>query len=334
MTDGNNVTAVSLPVAITIVSSPAAVINASGPLNFCPGGTLTLSANTGNGLTYQWQFNGSDIPGATSASVPVTGAGKYTVTVANIGCSVSSPVTVVAPGPLHVNLGLDTSYCASSSPLILDAGYPGASYTWSTGATTQQVSLANQSGKFWVYVDAGPNCQAADTIEVNVNPLPSVTGISYFKQGANKYSFSPSGAQNAVNYLWLFSDGYKSTSTNVDYINNSGNEFTVKLVVFNACGTDTAVLTLPLSVDNIAEDALSFRLYPNPATSEITFSIDGKATFNDVTILNSVGQVVYRGNAMEKNKETVDVSALPAGHYIMRVNTTGAIITKPFEVVR
>jgi hypothetical protein len=333
VTNAANVTATSLPVAITIVSSPAAIVTATGPLTFCPGSTLTLNANTGTGLTYQWQFNNNDIPGATNVSLPIASAGAYTVTVKNIGCATTSQLAVVAPGPLTVKLGSDTSYCESPSVLVLDAGYPGATYTWSTGATTQQIALANQSGKFWVYVDAGPNCQSSDTIEVNVSPMPSLTGISYFNQGGNTFSFSPSGAQNVVSYLWIFSDGHKDTAKNTTYINNSGNAFSVKLVAYNACGTDTVVLTLPLDVVHVASGETIFRLYPNPAQSEITLSVEGNATFSNASVINSLGQLVYSSNASGVKTEVVNVSALPAGHYIIRaVAADGNVITKPFEV--
>jgi hypothetical protein len=45
-----------------------ATITPGGPLTFCSGGSVVLTANSGTGLTYQWKNNGSNISGATSVS--------------------------------------------------------------------------------------------------------------------------------------------------------------------------------------------------------------------------------------------------------------------------
>ena len=62
-------------------------------------------------LTYQWQHNGADIPGATHSSllIPSAGsadAGTYSVTISNSTKSISAgPVTLaVLPAPAYINL--------------------------------------------------------------------------------------------------------------------------------------------------------------------------------------------------------------------------------------
>lgn len=65
-----------------------------------PGGTVTFSVSATGGETYRWQFNGNDIPGATSAQLTVSDLtaekiGLYTVVVANgAGPVVSSAATL------------------------------------------------------------------------------------------------------------------------------------------------------------------------------------------------------------------------------------------------
>ncbi len=333
ITNAANVTVTSLSVAVTIVSAPSAVITSSGPLNYCPGSSLTLNANTGSALTYEWYLDGNLIPGATTPNLQVSSAGKYTVTVTNIGCTTTSPATTVAPGPLHVNLGLDTSFCEQSA-LVLDAGYPGASYLWNTGATTQQIAVTNQSGKYWVYVDAGPNCQASDTINVSINSLPSISGISYLKSGLNTFSFSPSGAVNVHSYLWIFSDGTKDTAQHINHTFYS-NHPAVTLVVFNDCGTDTINLVLPTGIEDVNE-VLTSNLYPNPANESITVEVAENAHIDDVSVVNSVGQVVYKEkvNAKQVNKIQVNIESLPEGYYISRVHTDKGVVTIPFTISR
>jgi len=73
---------------------------------------------------------------------------------------------------LTVSLGNDTSICGSTS-LTLNAGNTGSSYMWSTGATTQTLSV-NTSGDYSVTV-SNNGCSAIDTINVNYTEAPLVS---------------------------------------------------------------------------------------------------------------------------------------------------------------
>jgi hypothetical protein len=74
----------------------SASITPQGATSFCIGGSVTLNANTGTGLTYQWMLNGVNISGATSSNYQANQAGSYTVKVINGSCNlISAPVSVV-----------------------------------------------------------------------------------------------------------------------------------------------------------------------------------------------------------------------------------------------
>lgn len=63
-------------------SSPAVTVAASGPLVFCNGDSVTLTANS-NAYKYQWKNNGINISGATNSTYTATTAGAYKVKVTN-----------------------------------------------------------------------------------------------------------------------------------------------------------------------------------------------------------------------------------------------------------
>jgi hypothetical protein len=328
-----NLTATSDKVAITITPAPNAQVSASGALTYCPGSSLTLSTPQLAGLTYQWQLNGSNIAGATNASYAVTSAGQYTVMVNNIACSAVSPITTVNAGPLQLSIGNDTAFCESpDASLVLDAGHAGANYTWNTGATSQQIT-AITSGKYWVTVDAGAGCVGTDTIQVTVNPLPSVSGISYNRSG-NTFNFSASGIQNVISYLWIFNDGVTSTSPTPSHT------FTiaptdVKLIVTNDCGNDTIALNFTTDVEDINKEVIDLNLYPNPANDKVTLQIEGTFVLENIVVVNQLGQVVMKEELSGGLKtKTLDVSNLPVGYYILRAGTSGGQIAKPFNIVR
>ncbi|MEZ5017222.1 MAG: right-handed parallel beta-helix repeat-containing protein [Flavipsychrobacter sp.] len=321
----------AVPLTVSTVAPPNALVSANGPLTYCIGNGLTLSAGNGQGLKYQWQLNGVDIAGATNNTYQLNQAGNYTVVVTNIGCSTSSPVTPVTSGPIKVDLGNDTSYCEKKNVyLVLNAGYPGAKYTWSTGDTTRQIAVT-KSGNYTVTVNGGPNCIATDDINVNIDPLPRSNGISYVKNG-NEYTFNPAGPAGVIGYLWLFSDG--TTSTQQYPKKTLNGELYVRLVMYNQCGSDTSQLGFPLNVEGVANN-FSVDLYPNPASNKVTVKVQG-ATMESVQILNSVGMVVYGSEVGNDGKEhSANISALPNGHYTLRaVVDNGYIISKPFNILR
>ncbi len=320
----------SLAVTVTVVPPPMALITASGALTYCTGSALQLQAS-GGGTNYQWQLNGTDITGANTQNYNVTSAGTYTVKVSNIGCAATSTATIVNAGPINVNLGADIAACElKNQPYILDAGYPGAKYLWSTGDTTQTIAVNSGTGTYSVTVDAGPNCKGTDQIDVNLSPLPSVTGIGYQHVG-NRYNFTASGAKNVSTYTWLFSDG--TVGGGPSYSKEINGNLFVKLVISNSCGTDTInMVEWATNVNNVSNEGLDINVYPNPAKDKVNISIKG-AFMKDVTVMNSIGEVVYRtemgGQAQELD---VNVSSFASGRYIIRANTTEGIISKPFNV--
>lgn len=71
--------------------------------NLCPPQTLTLSVNATNATSYQWNYNGTPIPGATDTtytigSTSASNTGNYTVTVSNPTASVTSQTATVNVG--------------------------------------------------------------------------------------------------------------------------------------------------------------------------------------------------------------------------------------------
>ncbi|MDB5240766.1 MAG: peptidase [Spirosoma sp.] len=73
------------PVSTAPGTAATASITASGSTSICQGGSVTLQANTGNGLSYQWYRDNQAIMGAVNSTLQATTTGNYVVQVAN-GC--------------------------------------------------------------------------------------------------------------------------------------------------------------------------------------------------------------------------------------------------------
>lgn len=111
------------------------------PGSYCVGETVTLSAG-GIYASYSWAPGGE-----TTSSIDITADGTYTLTAGVPGtpaaCNFTetSSITIVfSPLPL-VDLGLNDTICETAS-VTLDAGSGFSAYTWSTGPSTQTVTLS------------------------------------------------------------------------------------------------------------------------------------------------------------------------------------------------
>ncbi|MEO8067275.1 MAG: gliding motility-associated C-terminal domain-containing protein [Flavobacteriales bacterium] len=151
--------------AITVSVAPNPNVSLPNDTALCAGATILLNATT-PGVTYAWQ------DASTAATLLVSAAGTYTVTVTNAtGCTDSDAITVSYALPGSINLGNDTSFCAGGS-MLLDATLPGSIYLWSTSATSATLAV-NASGTYWVQATQAA-CSVMDTIVVVVNANPNV----------------------------------------------------------------------------------------------------------------------------------------------------------------
>lgn len=97
-----------------------------------------------------------------------------------------------------LNLGPDQDFCINGRTL-LDAGPDNDSYTWSTGETSQEITVS-KSGEYSVMVKKG-SCTAYDTVQINVHPLPvfDLGADIMICKNENVTIFGPEGK---FQYLW------------------------------------------------------------------------------------------------------------------------------------
>ncbi len=166
-----------LTVDYTIVPD---ITNESGDSAKCEGESVSfyVSATGDAPLNYQWQKDGADIAGATGStffinSVSVDSAGDYRCIVSNSGGSDTSDIKVLTVYTLpNVNIAGSDTACGST---VLDEGFgiPGDIYLWSTGETTQMITVT-ESGSYSLSVIDGSGCEGSDTIDVVIYPLPEI----------------------------------------------------------------------------------------------------------------------------------------------------------------
>jgi len=174
------------------------------------GGTLVLDAGN-SGATYLWGANAGSATSQTVTVTPQNGKNVYTVDVQKGTCTGSGSITITVNAAIPVYLGNDTAICAGTT-LLLDAGYPGAVYSWQDGATSQTYP-ASAAGNYKVSVD-DHGCKGDAEINITLLTPPSAVdlGDDINKCFGNSVTLD-AGNHPGATYLW--STGATTRTLNV-----------------------------------------------------------------------------------------------------------------------
>lgn len=291
---GTGTSAGSVLAAPTITSQPSAVSVAAGAT-----ASFTITASGNPSPTYQWQSNGVDIVGATSATYSFTTSsgdnGKVyrcfaintingtqnsvasngaTLTVSTVGGGGVAPAISTSPGNQSVATGGSASFSCSAT------GTAPLTYTWYKGATsvgtgsTLAFSSASSGDAGTYYCHVSNSYGAADsgtaTLTVTTSGVaPTITsgpGSQTLASGATA-NFSVSATGTApLTYAWYKSGSgtVLGTSSSYSVTTNSGTAGGYYCVVSNGYGSATSG-TATLTVASDAAPVIS--TYPANTTA-------------------------------------------------------------------
>ncbi len=179
-------------ITLAVIASPLDVL---ADHTSCIDQPVTLDAGNA-GCTYLWNTN------AATQQILANASGTYTVVVTNSAhCSSSFDAVITLVGYPLVDLGRDTVLCQGDI-LDIDAGNPGAAFSWSTGEHTQGISVAH-TGTYSVQVNNG-FCTGADSLFATFNPRPSrLSTHAYFTcLDEEPHYVVISGGNNGSDYDW------------------------------------------------------------------------------------------------------------------------------------
>jgi len=225
VTDSKSCSATSSAAVTFAPCTVTATVAASRSDVLCtPDQTITLTATAGGGTpgyTYAWKKDGQGV-GSNSATLNVTAAGSYTVTVTDTkGCAITPPATVITQSNLAANLPNGPSeFCANGS-INLTANQSGGvgpfSYQWKNGtndvggnSATLNVTTA---GSYSVVITDSKGCtRTSPARTVTVNPVPTANaGPGRSLVCDETYNLSgvtvASGGTEGYTYQWSTSPG-------------------------------------------------------------------------------------------------------------------------------
>ncbi|HNC34653.1 MAG TPA: PKD domain-containing protein, partial [Bacteroidia bacterium] len=235
--------------------------------------------------------------GDTTQTIDVTAPGNYAVTVINsFGCS-STDTVLVTPGGSITNNQANISMCQGLTA-TLDAGNPGNSFLWSTGAVTQTITVSS-SGQYAVTITNLNGCTATLISTVQVNPLPSAAitiNDACINQAIQFFDSSSISAGNISNWQWSFGDSALSNVQNPTHNFANAGTYNISLVVTSAAGC----------MDSISQ---SITIFPKPV---VAFS----------------GVNACPGSAIQfQNISSVATGSINAYHWNFGDGTTSSVLT-------
>lgn len=323
--EGVNRTAVTL----TLVAVPAASITASGPVSFCQGGSVTLSANSGS--SYLWSN------GQTSSSITVNATASVSVTVTTGTCVSTSAATVVTVNPLPVaTITPLTPTRVCDGDRVLLAASAGSTWSWSNGATSQSV-LVGTGGNYSVTVTNSFGCSTVSApvaVSIEPNPVATLQASPYTKvmpglQTAINATVTPAGSYT---YTWLLNNNtlLGETTATVDSIGWKHPSGSYKVRVQNnpprlPCANTSEVLVIG--------DSVTTRLFIFPSPNNGLFKVSyysAVATNYSLQVFDTKGAMVFSRQLPATSGYPlmeVDLRFAQGGLYVVRlVNASNLVI--------
>ena len=227
----------------------------TGNAAVCQGAHDTLTA-TPAGYTYLWSNN------ATTASISVSAAGTYTVTITNGACSVSTtPFTVSLSLPPNTPSAItaNDTVCGGISNISVSVTNDPAitSYNWtlpagwniSAGNNTNAITAVSGNSGGTISVTAQNACGVSSASQKTVVVVPSnlgtpgsISGLTAVCNGQTiQYNIAPVSGANS--YFWTYPAGWSvngnATNNNITLVSGAtaGN---ISVAPVNGCGQGVA----------------------------------------------------------------------------------------------
>lgn len=273
-------------VVVNVNEIPTA--NAGTDQTICSGETITLTANGGS--SYLWNT------GATTATINVSpdNTTTYSVTVTENGCSDTDDVIVTVNAAPTANAGNDVSILEGESTTLSASG--GDTYLWSTGETTQTITVAPNTTTTYSVTAFINGCEGSDDVVVTVES--EVIADAGEDVTICEDSSTTLTASGGTNYLWSTGE----TTQSIIVSPNATTTYSVTVSNENSSGIDDVTVNVnPNPIANAGSDVMisegesttliasggdSYIWSTGETTQNITVSPTSTTTYTVIAILN------------------------------------------------
>jgi|GEM_PF-3505539 len=303
-----------------LFSQAPPVVDISGDLLICAGGSTTLCMTTSDGDT-QWYVDGNPI--GTDQCVEINQAMTVEATSTNqIGCSTSTMVSVeeyVFP-EISTSGGQQVLDCVTSEVTLgyEIAGSPVLAAVW-TDANGQAIGESTSVGittpgmYTLTLVNATLGCEESRTFDIQLDET-SLPTFDLTSEGELTQEFAYTADYEVDTQVWTFGDGATSTDANPTYTYVIPGLYEVCLTTTNKCGEVTdckeVVAALPIQISNQGTSLLD--CHGDDQGSISVMLADGIPPYS----VEWTGPNGY-------SAEGTEISGLPAGDYQAEITDAG-----------
>ena len=296
----------SISATLIETSSPTIpTVTTNGPLTFCEGDSVVLTASTASNI----EWSNSEI----SQFITIHNSGSYFVTVTENGCSATSAIIVVdvtasPSAPVITNSGPSTFCIGESVNLSTNIS---SGIVWSpTNETSQSITVANSGDYFLTLTENGCSVNS-DTISIFVNSIiPSIPTISVIG-----------------NLTFCEGDSVVLTSSSLDNNSWSNNISNQTIVAYNS-----GIFTVSVNENGCVVTSDPIEVVEIPLPNIPFISANGPTTFctgSSLTLISSS----MNNNTWSTGSVNQSINVTSSGEYFVTVDTLGcSVISDPIFV--
>jgi hypothetical protein len=251
------------------IISPSFSLTASANQTLCTNQSATLTATSTNGtatvLWYNAAAGGNSVASGTVYTTPTyTATGTYTVYAGSCPGLYRVPIIITVGSGATITVNSPT-ICPGQTVTLTANG--ASTYTWSTGPTTNTISVSPISTTIYTVNATSGTCVGTQTTQVLVSPTPTVSVGNATICSGNSATLTATGA---TNYTWM--PGAQTTSSIV-VTPTTNTTYTIT----GANGTCTNSTTATVSVTSTPTLSTSSRTIC--AGQVATFTVSGATTY-------------------------------------------------------
>ncbi|MEM7367367.1 MAG: choice-of-anchor J domain-containing protein [Bacteroidota bacterium] len=264
---------------------------------------------------YDWQITSTDPCRTTRTEVPVTVVGNI---LADFQSSVNELTVSLSDMSMHADSVRYTFGDGGSSTS------PNAVYTYADSGTYEICQ--------YVFSDCG-----RDTIcmFVRVDCDFVTADFDFTLLGGTEVSFT-STATNADSVVFDFGNGSSSSDPNPTFDFGTAGDYTVSMVAYNSCSTDTIVVNLKAVGLEQLLDLNSVRLYPNPGKNHVIIEMNilqGGDMHIEIVGVNGQNLIQEQVRAVAgRFQHRIELKEFATGMYLVKLQLEGQLMTRKLQI--